>query len=155
MPLSDVACRNAKATDRPLKISDSGGLHLLVQPSGSKLWRLAYRYAGKQKTLALGAYPSVPLAEARRRRDAAKQQLASGVDPSIAKKEEKRASRLSAENHFEGVAREWFAARQKSWVPSYSERLLRRLPLHGHFAIRRPEAPSAVWALNGRDEVRP
>ncbi len=72
-------------------------------------------------------YPAVPLLEARRRRDVAKQQLASGLDPGIAKQEGKRANRLATTNRFEGVAREWFGSRQKSWVPSYSERLMRRL----------------------------
>jgi hypothetical protein len=54
MPLKDVAVRNAKPTDKPRKLSDGGRLHILIQPTGSKLWRLSYRFAGKQKTLALG-----------------------------------------------------------------------------------------------------
>ena len=65
MPLKDVTVRKAKATVRPRKLSDGGGLHVLIQPTGGKLWRLAYRFAGKQKTLALGAYPAVSLEEAR------------------------------------------------------------------------------------------
>jgi hypothetical protein len=69
MPLKDISIRNAKASSRPRKLSDGGGLHVLIQPTGSKLWRLAYRFAGKQKTLALGAYPIVSLEEARRHRD--------------------------------------------------------------------------------------
>jgi Arm DNA-binding domain len=72
MPLTDPACRNAKAPERPRKLSDGGGLHLLVHPRGSKLWRLAYRFGGKQKTLALGCYPAVALCEARKFRDQAK-----------------------------------------------------------------------------------
>lgn len=74
MPLTDTACRNAKATNSPLKLSDGGGLFLLVQPNGSKLWRLAYRYAGKQKLISFGAYPAVPLSDARAGRDQAKRQ---------------------------------------------------------------------------------
>jgi hypothetical protein len=71
MPLTDTAIRNAKPGPKPVKLSDGGGLHLLIQPHGAKLWRLAYRHAGKQKTLAFGIYPTVSLAEARSRRDAA------------------------------------------------------------------------------------
>jgi integrase len=158
MPLSDVACRNAKAGEKPIKISDGGGLHLLVQPRGGKLWRLAYRYDGKQKTLALGAYPTVSLLEARRRRDKAKEQLASGFDPGRIKKDEKRAARLAAANEFEGIAREWFSARGPSWVPGYSERLLRRLeadvfPAIGAkpiSAIEPPELLAMVRAVEQR-----
>ena len=68
MPLSDTAVRNAKPRTKPFKLSDGGGLHLLVPPHGSKLWRLAYRFGCKQKTLALGIYPAVTLAEARANR---------------------------------------------------------------------------------------
>ena len=59
--LNDTRVRNAKRADRPIKLSDGGGLHLLIQPNGSKLWRLAYRFGGKQKTLAIGVYPTVTL----------------------------------------------------------------------------------------------
>ena len=59
--LNDTRVRNAKRADRPIKLSDRGGLHLLIQPNGSKLWRLAYRFGGKQKTLAIGVYPTVTL----------------------------------------------------------------------------------------------
>ena len=76
MPLTDAKVRNAKAGRRPRKLSDGGGLFLLVQPGGSKLWRVAYRFAGKQKTLALGVYPAVSLADARSGRDQAKRLLA-------------------------------------------------------------------------------
>jgi hypothetical protein len=86
MPLSDTTGRNAKPLAKPRKLSDGGGLHLLVQPNGSKLWRLAYRFAGKQKTLALGIYPTVSLAKARSEKDAAKKLLVEGVDPSAQRK---------------------------------------------------------------------
>jgi hypothetical protein len=72
MPFTDATARNAKRSATMRKLSDGGGLHLLVQPTGSKLWRMAYRFAGKQKTLALGLYPAVSLAEARNGRDQAK-----------------------------------------------------------------------------------
>jgi hypothetical protein len=102
MPLTDTAVRNAKPCEKLFKLSDGGGLHLLIQPSGSKLWRLAYRIGRKQKTLCLGIYPTVSLAEARAKRDTAKQQLGSGMDPSFQRKIDKRASTIS----FRSVAEE-------------------------------------------------
>lgn len=70
MPLTDAKLRTLKPAEKPLKLSDSGGLQIVVMPNGSRLWRLAYRFGGKQKQLALGAYPLVSLAEARDARDA-------------------------------------------------------------------------------------
>jgi integrase len=90
-------------------MSDGGGLHLLIQASGSKLWRLAYRFAGKQKTLALGSYPSVTLAAAREQRERAKGLLRSGIDPSAERKTAKAARRAGAENSFGAIAEECLA----------------------------------------------
>ena len=90
--LSDLATRQAKPRDRDYKISDYDGLHLLVRPTGAKLWRLAYRFAGKQKLLALGAYPTVTLAEARQARDAARKLVANDIDPSVQRRLEKIAA---------------------------------------------------------------
>jgi integrase len=84
MPLTDAACRAAKPGPVRRKLADGGGLQLWVQPSGSRLWQLAYRYRGKQRQLALGPYPSVTLLEAREKREAAKKQLRAGIDPSVA-----------------------------------------------------------------------
>lgn len=86
MPLTDITVRQAKAKNRPYKLSDAGGLYLLVQPNGSRLWRLKYRFDGREKTLALGAYPAIKLVDARGGRDTAKLQLAAGEDPSAAKR---------------------------------------------------------------------
>jgi integrase len=104
--LKDVAVRNAKPSDKPRKLSDGGGLHVLIQPTGSKLWRLAYRFDGKQKTLALGIYPAVSLEEARRRRDEAKQLLARSIDPSVQRKADRQAGEDSS---FRAVAEEVIA----------------------------------------------
>ena len=82
MPLSDTAIRAAKAKEKLYKLSDSGGLYLQVVPSGSKLWRLKYRFHGAEKLLALGVYPEVTLKQARERRDEAKKLLSEGVYPS-------------------------------------------------------------------------
>jgi hypothetical protein len=110
MPLKDVTVRNAKATVRPRKLSDGGGLHVLIQPAGGKLWRLAYRFTGKQKTLALGAYPAVSLEEARRKRDEAKKLLARSIDPSVQRKAEKHAGK---EGTFRAVAEEVIAKQER------------------------------------------
>src|SRR6516165_4230851 len=103
MPLKDVAVRNAKPAAKARKLSDGGGLHVLIQPTGGKLWRLAYRFAGKQKTLALGVYPAISLEEARRRRDEAKKLLAHSIDPSGQRKADKQAGK---DNSFRAVAEE-------------------------------------------------
>ena len=81
MKLSDAAVRNAKANGKVQKLSDGGGLYLHVTATGSKLWRMAYRFEGKQKLLSFGAYPAVSLKDARHRRDDARESLAKGIDP--------------------------------------------------------------------------
>ncbi len=85
-PLTDSRIRQAKPADRPVKLADGGGMYLLLRPDGSRYWRLDYRFGGKRKTLALGVYPEVGLAEARRRRNAAKSLLMEGQDPAAVKK---------------------------------------------------------------------
>jgi hypothetical protein len=108
MPLTDTAIRAAKPRKKPVKLSDGGGLYLLIQPHGTKLWRMGYRIGGKQKALAFGIYPTVSLAEARARRDAAKKYLADGVDPSLQRKIDKQARvvtfRLVAEELLKNAA---------------------------------------------------
>lgn len=94
MALSDTAVRSAKPTDKAYKISDEKGLFLLVHPNGSKYWRQKYRFDGKEKTLAQGVYPDVSLKEARERRDEARKQLASGIDPG----QHRKASKATREN---------------------------------------------------------
>src|SRR5258707_15539651 len=101
MKLKDITVRNVRPAAKPQKLSDGGGLHLLVQPNGGKLWRLAYRFEGKQRTLALGIYPSVSLADARTGRDDAKKLLARSIDPSAKPKSNRRAG---TGNSFQAVA---------------------------------------------------
>lgn len=86
MALTDIKVRTVKPADKPFKLTDGEGMHLLVNPNGSKYWRLQYRFSGKQKMLALGVYPMVSLAEARKRRDAAKKLVSDGIDPLKRKK---------------------------------------------------------------------
>ena len=107
MALSDAQLRALKPLDRPAKHSDGGGLHVLVTPQGSRLWRLAYRFGRKQKLLALGVYPTVSLGEARARRDGAKRLLAAGVDPSVQARQEKLERQAANASTFEAVAEEF------------------------------------------------
>jgi len=98
--------RHLKPGEKDYKQSDGGGLFMLVTTTGSKLWRLAYRFDGKQKLLALGRYPVTSLANARIKRDDAKRLLADGIDPSVNRKEERRNARMARANTFEAVAKE-------------------------------------------------
>lgn len=108
MALSDFKVRTAKPAVKQQKLYDGGGLLLLITPAGGKRWIFKYRIDSKEKSLALGTYPDVSLAEERSRRDSAREKLAAGLNPSEAKKADKRAAQLAAANSFEIVAREWF-----------------------------------------------
>jgi integrase len=110
--LNDTRIRSAKSRSRDFKLFDFDGLYLLVRKNGSKLWRLAYRFQGKQKGIALGAYPEVTLAEARDRRDAARKLLAGGKDPSLERRLEKIA-RAAGGNSFREVAEEFLAKQRR------------------------------------------
>lgn len=129
MALTDTAIRNAKPGAKPVKLFDAAGLYLLVQPTGSKLWRLKYRFGGSEKLLALGAYPDGPLRGARERRDAERRKLADGIDPGQARKADNAAKKVAAANSFEAVARAWWA----NWSPTRSAR-------HADQVLRRLEA---------------
>ena len=129
MPLTDTAIKKAKPGAKPSKLSDGKGLYLLVSPAGSKLWRWKYRVLGKEKVLALGAYPAVSLAQAREGQDTARKMLASGNDPMVVRKADKLASQAAAENSFESVARKWWS----HWKPARSEQ-------HASQVMRRFEA---------------
>ena len=113
MPLSDAQLRSLKPATRPSKLSDGGGLHVLVTPQGSKLWRIAYRFAGKQKLLALGAYPAVTLGDARMHREDAKRLLAKGLDPSAELKREKREKSAALTSTFEMIAAEFLTKTER------------------------------------------
>jgi Arm DNA-binding domain len=99
-------CRTSKPGEKPYKLSDHGGLYLLVEKNGSKLWRHAFRFDGKQKLVVLGAYPIVSLADARAGRDANKSPLAKGIDPSVQRKIDRGAARIARSNTFKIVADE-------------------------------------------------
>ncbi|MBM3607753.1 MAG: DUF4102 domain-containing protein [Alphaproteobacteria bacterium] len=112
MPLSHFQISKAVPKEKPYKLTDGFGLHLLIQPGGSKLWRFRYRFAGKENMLALGSYPHTSLGDARLRRDQARKLLESGIDPSTQRKEEKAADELSNRNTFGIVAAEILANKE-------------------------------------------
>lgn len=109
MALTDLALRTAKPKEKAYKLFDGGGLHLVVNPNGSRLWRLAYRFAGKPKQLAFGPYPTVSLADARQKREDAKKLLLDGRDPSAARKLDKINAAISEGNTFENLAADYMA----------------------------------------------
>lgn len=127
--LTERAIRNAKPANKTRRLFDNGGLYLEVSPSGSKWWRLKYRYNGKEKRLALGVFPRVTIKEARAARDDARRMLDKGNDPGVVRKAEKiKRSALDSES-FEGLAREWYAKFSPGWAPSHASKILRRLEL--------------------------
>lgn len=129
MPLTDIKAKNAKPGNKPIKMADGGGMYLLLTPAGGRCWRLKYRFQGKEKVLALGTYPEIALAEARERREAARKQLAHGVDPREHQKALKAAKVAAAENSFEVIAREWYAHWSPGWSPSHAVTVIGRLNL--------------------------
>lgn len=104
MPLTEVFTRSVKPLESVKKYSDGGGLHLRVEPRGSKLWRMQYTFGNKQKSLTFGKYPIVSLAEARRKRDEAKKLIANGIDPAERVRIEKIARKVASGNTFNAVA---------------------------------------------------
>ena len=152
MTLTDTRIRNAKPTAKAYKLSDGGGMYLLVTPDGGRYWRLDYRFAGKRRTLALGVYPIVTLSDARARRQEARKLLAQNIDPGTAKKAAKRAAKLASENTFEAVAREWLANQRHRLAPRYWALLLARLeadifPQIGSRPIAEIDAPELLDVL--------
>lgn len=116
MALTDSAVRSAKPEAKRRKLFDGRGLYLEVTPTGSKRWRLKYRFAGKEKLMSLGVYPDVSLKDARDKRDRARSILASGTDPMEQRKAE-QASRSGA-NRFEVIGREWLEMRRRELAES-------------------------------------
>jgi len=127
MKLTDTACKNAKPRDRAYKMFDGGGLYLEVMPNGSKLWRVKYRYLGKERRLSLGAYPLITLAEAREGREEIKKLLAKDIDPATAKLERKREIVRNVENTFQAVALEWLEIQKSRVSEGYVQAIQKRL----------------------------
>lgn len=126
LPLTDLQVQKAKPKDKEYKLSDGGGLYLLVTPTGGKLWRLDYRFNDKRKTLSLKTYPEVSLAQARQNREQARQLVVNGVDPSEFKKDQIHQRKLEAQNTFELVTMQWFETHKGRWSEGHSKHILSR-----------------------------
>ena len=151
MPLTDTKIRNAKPSDKQYKIYDRDGLFLIIASSGGKWWRFKYRFGGKEKLLSLGTYPEIGLAKARTLRDRAREQVAEGVDPSQIRKA-LNASKSSAENTFEVIAREWHVKFTPTWTTGHAKTILSRLesnvfPWLGGRSIIDIKAPELLMVL--------
>ncbi|PWR24225.1 integrase [Zavarzinia aquatilis] len=149
MALTDKAIRAFQPESTPYKKADGAGLYLLVSPSGSKLWRLNYTFAGKQKTTTFGAYPTVSLADARERVREARRLLSEGIDPAAAKQQAKRATAGMGIATFEAVAREWLEREAKELDPGTHARNLSMMETHafpviGAMAVAEVEAPDLL-----------
>lgn len=140
MALTDIEIKSAKAGARIVKLSDGKGLQLHVMPTGSKLWRYAFRFRGVQKTLALGSYPDITLAAARRLHAEAMDLLASGIDPAAAKQAAKRRAAVDAGNTFDAIADQLIAKKRREkrkdvtiarneWLLSSARRALGSRPI--------------------------
>ena len=155
--LTDKAIRNAQSIDKPIKLSDGGGLFLLVTPSGGKWWRLKYRSGGKEKSLSLGIYPDTGLKDARERREEARKLIANGIDPSEARKATKREAQISGANTFAAVAGEWLEGRKTQIGLAQHERMLARMkkdvfPWLGKRPISEIDAPEILSVLRRVDK---
>ncbi|MEO6689630.1 MAG: integrase arm-type DNA-binding domain-containing protein [Dokdonella sp.] len=148
MPLTDAAIKRAKPTDKPLRLSDGRNMYLLINPDGSRWWRLDYRIASVRKTISLGVYPDVSLRSARERCDDARKLIANGVDPSAKRQVEK----IATADTFEAVGREWFTKFSAGWAKSHSDKILARLendlfPWLGKRPIGEIEPPELLACL--------
>ncbi len=150
MPLTDRLLRTIQPRERAFRIADGGGLYLEIRPPGGKWWRWKYRYGGKEKRLSFGTYPDVGLKAAREKREAARRQLAAGVDPGEARKAQKFAA-AGAES-FEAIAREWHAKFSPTWESGHAGRIIRRFerdvfPWLGKRPIGELRAPDLLTVL--------
>lgn len=118
--LTDIQVKKAKGAEKPYKLADSGGLFLLVSPTGNRSWRMKYRFGGKEKLLTFGSYPEVSLIRAREDRERAKATLRAGRDPSVEKKQAAAARTLGSSNTFEACARAWFELNKPRWSPVHA-----------------------------------
>ncbi len=151
MPLSETKVRSAKPRGKEYKLFDGQGLFLLVTSSGGKLWRLKYRFDGKEKMLSVGTYPEISLAEARASRDKARKQIANSIDPGAVRKAMKQATTAETET-FEVIAREWHAKFTPMWKPGHAATIMARLehdvfPWMGKRPINEIRAPELLAAL--------
>jgi integrase len=157
MALTNVRIKRLKPEKKAYKVFDGRGLYMEISPSGGRLWRLKYRFEGREKRLALGVYPEVTLAEAREKREAARKLLAQGIDPTDAKKA-KKAQETAQEETLEVIAREWHQRFYSTWTPGHAARIMTVLetdvfPWIGSRPIKEVNAPELL-AVARRVEAR-
>lgn len=140
--LTYIQINAAKPKAKAWTLSDSQGLHLQIQPNGSKLWRFKYRFLDKQKTLHLGGWPQVSLADARVRRDEAKKKIAEGIDPALEKKRARIAAKYAAANTFEAVAQEWLVKCERDGLAPVTVDKIRWLLANSRGARSRSTPPT-------------
>jgi len=141
MALSDMQCRTAKPRDKSYKLYDTGGLYLQVQPTGAKYWRLKYRLRDKEKRIALGVYPEIPLVEARAKRLECKELLRDGFDPVLKRMEQHLTNAYAQNQDFRKIALEWLDKQAGDWTPKYAQLTRYRMekyifPLLGAFPVK-------------------
>lgn len=130
----------AKPTDKSYRLADSGGLFLFVPPSGKKVWRMRYRFEGKEKTLVIGPYPEIPLTEARAKQSEAKMKLLAGVDPAEQKQAIKKKEKEELADTFGDIFREWHTHKSNVWSKGYADEMMSMftddiLPIIGHLKM--------------------
>lgn len=161
MALTALQIQKAQPQEKDYKLFDGRGLHVLVKKNGSKYWRLKYRYAGKEKVLALGVYPEIDLKEARLQTDEARQLLRKDQDPTEVRKLQKIQKRASAESSFKSVALEWWEHQKGKWSDDHAQRVKQTLerevfPYIGHRPISEilpPEVLQVVRKVESRDAL--
>jgi integrase len=158
--LTDKAIRAVEPREKPYKLSDGGGLTLVISPAGGRLWRYRYEVKGTERQLALGAYPKISLADARRARDAARALLDKGQDPSIAKRMERAQAATDAATTFETVARAWHAIRRPTWSATHARDVERNLeadvlPALGALPIKSIKPRMVLDMLRGVEQRSP
>ncbi len=161
MPLTNTAIKAAKPQAKSYKLYDTKGLFLLVEPGGGLLWRLKYRFDGKEKKLAIGPYPEIGLKEARDKRDEARSLLAAGVDPGQKKKDDKREQEVQAANTFQAVAEEYIAKREREGLAAVTiakarwllKLLAAKIGARPIAQITPAELLSALRAVEGQDKL--
>jgi integrase len=156
--LTEFKFKSLRPKEKPYKAVDGGGLFVLVQPSGSRLWRMAYRFGGKQKTLYIGSADFIGIKDARAIRDEAKRCLAKGIDPSVKKHADKAAELAETQNTFKAVALEWHQNESSGWVPEHAKKVLARLenyifPLIGETAVNMVTPLQLLAAIRSIEEA--
>lgn len=158
--LTDAACRNAKPSDKSVKLTDANGLYLDVKPSGAKHWRYRYRIGGKENLFAIGAYPEIGLQEARRARDEARALVRRGIHPAHKRRLDNLVRAAELADTFEGVTQEWIERNEADWAPNYRRQIAARMrqdvfPWIGKLPIKDVKAPHVLDVLRRVEKRSP